>query len=113
MEPADSLTAEQEFQRQWARTVLQLVMKQLEEEYREQDKLAQFQQLKPFIAREDGQNYQSVADQLEMTASAARMATSRLRDRFRFLLRQEIAQTVAREQDVDEEIHELFLAFQV
>ena len=41
MEPADSLTAEQEFQRQWARTVLQLVMKQLEEEYREQDKLAQ------------------------------------------------------------------------
>ena len=48
-----------------------------------------------------------------MTASAARMATSRLRDRFRFLLRQEIAQTVAREQDVDEEIHELFLAFQV
>lgn len=113
MEPADSLTAEQEFQRQWARTVLQLVMKQLEEEYREQDKLAQFQQLKPFIAREKGQNYQSVADQLEMTASAARMATSRLRDRFRFLLRQEIAQTVASEQDVDEEIHELFLAFQV
>ena len=113
MEPADSLTAEQEFQRQWARTVLQLVMKQLEEDYREQDKLAQFQQLKPFIARQEGQNYQAVADQLEMTASAARMATSRLRDRFRFLLRQEIAQTVAREQDVDEEIHELFLAFQV
>jgi RNA polymerase sigma-70 factor (ECF subfamily) len=113
MEPADSLTADQEFQRQWARTVLQLVMKQLEEDYRKQDKLAQFQQLKPFIARQEGQNYQAVADQLEMTASAARMATSRLRDRFRFLLRQEIAQTVASEQDVDEEIHGLFLAFQV
>ena len=112
MEPADSLTAEQEFQRQWARTVLQLVMKQLEEDYREQDKLAQFQQLKPFIARQEGQNYQTVADQLEMTASAARMAASRMRDRFRFLLRQEIAQTVASEQDVDEEIHDLFRAFQ-
>lgn len=113
MEPADSLTADQEFQRQWARTVLKLVMKQLEEDYRKQDKLAQFQQLKPFIAREEGQNYQAVADQLEMTASAARMATSRLRDRFRFLLRQEIAQTVASQQDVDEEIHGLFLAFQI
>ena len=112
MEPTDSLTAEQEFQRQWARTVLQLVMKQLEEDYREQDKLAQFQQLKPFIARQEGQNYQTVADQLEMTASAARMAASRMRDRFRFLLRQEIAQTVASEQDVDEEIHDLFRAFQ-
>ncbi len=113
MEPADSLTAEQEFQRQWARTVLQLVMKQLEEEYLELGKLTQFQRLKPFIAREEGQNYQEVADQLEMTTSAARMAASRMRDRFRFLLRQEITQTVASEQDVDEEIHDLFRAFQV
>ena len=113
MEPADSLTAEQEFQRQWARTVLKLVMDQLEEDYRQQDKLVQFQQLKPFIAREEGQNYQGVADQLQMTSAAARMAASRMRDRFRFLLRQEIAQTVTGEQEVDEEIHELFRAFQV
>lgn len=110
--PADSQTSDQEFQRQWARTVLQLVMKQLEEDYRKQDKLAQFQQLKPFIAREEGQNYQAVADQLEMTSSAARMAASRMRDRFRLLLRQEIAQTVASEQDVDEEIQDLLRAFQ-
>ena len=113
IEAADSLTAEQEFQRQWARTVLKLVMEQLEQDYKKQDRLAQFQQLKPFIAREDGQNYHEVAKQLQMTPSAARMASSRLRERFRFLLRQEIAQTVAGRQDVDEEIRDLFLAFQV
>ena len=48
-----------------------------------------------------------------MTASASWIAASLMRDRFRFLLRQEIAQTVASEQDVDEEIHDLFRAFQV
>lgn len=112
IEPADDLTADQEFQRQWVRTVLQLVMKQLEEDYRSQGNLTQFQQLKPFIAREEGQSYQMVAEQLQMTPSAARMATSRLRDRFRQLLRHEIAQTVATQQDVDQEIRDLFLAFQ-
>ena len=71
IEAADSLTAEQEFQRQWARTVLKLVMEQLEQDYKKQDRLAQFQQLKPFIAREDGQNYHEVAKQLQMTPSAA------------------------------------------
>ena len=112
MEPADTLTADQEFQRQWARTVLQLVMEQLENDYQKQGKLKQFQQLKPFIARAEGQNYQAVADQLQMTPSAARMAASRLRDHFRQLLRQEITQTVSSQQHVDEEIRDLFLAFQ-
>ena len=90
-------------------------MAQLEDDYRQQDKLVQFQQLKPFIAhgaREEGHNYQSVAEQLQMTAAAARMAASRMRDRFRLLLRQEIAQTVTGEQEVDEEIRQLFRAFQ-
>jgi RNA polymerase sigma factor (sigma-70 family) len=112
LEPADTFTAEQEFQRQWARTILEIVMQKLQEDYGQQDKLQQFQQLKPFIAREEGQKYQAVAEKLGINAPAARMAASRLRDRFRVLLRQEIAQTVSREEEVDEEIQDLFQAFQ-
>jgi len=48
---------------------------------------------------------------LGMTESAARMATSRLRRRYRQLLREEIAQTVSSPEDIDDEINSLFTTF--
>jgi RNA polymerase sigma-70 factor (ECF subfamily) len=52
-----------------------------------------------------------VAEHLSMTAAAAKMATSRLRRRYRELLRDEIAQTVCDPDEIDQEIRDLFVAF--
>jgi len=45
-----------------------------------------------------------------MSAGAVRTALHRLRQRFGRLLRDEVAQTVASEEEVDEEIRHLFSA---
>lgn len=107
-----SLTAEQIFQRQWALTLLNLVMDQLQAEQASQSKAEQFEQLKSFLVGEKRTGgYATVIEQLGMTEAAARMAVSRLRARYRELLRQEILRTVASSQDVEDEIHQLFKAF--
>ena len=111
IEAVDSQTVEAEFKRNWGRTLLGLAMNQLEGEYREQEKSELFEKLKPFISREQGQNYQEVADSLKMKLPAVRMAASRLRERFRLLLRQEIAHTVNTSDEIEEEIRDLFIAF--
>ena len=46
-----------------------------------------------------------------MTAGAAKVAAHRLRQRYRALLRSEIAQTVADPKQVDDEIRNLFATF--
>ena len=45
-----------------------------------------------------------------MSETAARMAASRLRKRYRDLLRQEIAHTVSRPDEIDEEVQHMFKA---
>jgi RNA polymerase sigma-70 factor (ECF subfamily) len=45
-----------------------------------------------------------------MTAGAVKVAVHRLRQRYRELLREEIAQTVDRPEQIDDEIRDLFAA---
>ena len=106
-----SLTAEQVFEREWALTLLNLTMDQLRNEQAALDKLNQFEILKFFLAGDCPEvSYSSVCRQLNMQESAARMAVSRLRTRYRELLREEILRTVASNQDVDDEIRQMFRA---
>jgi RNA polymerase sigma-70 factor (ECF subfamily) len=48
---------------------------------------------------------------LGISEQAARQAASRLRKRYRELLREEVSQTVAEPGDIDDEIRSLFAAF--
>ena len=109
LHPSENLTADQLFDRQWAITLLNEVSERLGREQERAGKGRQFLLLKGFMVREsDGTSYAEVARELGVTPSAARMTASRLRRRYRELLRQEIAQTVATEADIDDEIHQLF-----
>jgi RNA polymerase sigma-70 factor (ECF subfamily) len=54
--------------------------------------------------------YAQAAAALEMTEGAARVAVHRLRQRYRALLREEIAQTLSAPAQVDEEMQALFSA---
>ncbi len=109
LEPATALTPEQEYDRQWAMTLLHHTLERLEAEYDQTDKKSLFQGLKGFIIGDHpGATYRDVAAELEISEGAAKMAAHRMRLRYRELLRQEILQTVSGPEDIDAEIQELF-----
>ena len=109
-EPAHEWTAERHYDWKWAITMLSRVMGQLQREMERQGKGRQFQCLKEFIAGPGDAGYAPAAAELQISEPAARMAASRLRSRYRELLRGEIAQTVSSSDEVDLEIEQLFLA---
>jgi RNA polymerase sigma-70 factor (ECF subfamily) len=105
LEPADSLTADRIFERRWALTLLEQVLTRLESEYRSAGNAELFDCLKEFLSDEPGRRSQAeVAAELEMTENAVKQAFHRLRQRYRELLREEIAQTVAVPGDVEDEL---------
>ena len=109
---SDETDAELLFERQWANTVLTRVMQRLEREQERAGHARQFAILKSFIAgRSEGTSIAKAASELAMKEAAARMAVSRLRDRYREILRAEIAETVTSPEDVDAEISHLFAVF--
>ncbi len=111
-EPADELTPERAFDRQWVLSLLDRVLGQLREDFASNGKLDQFEQLKVFITPQTSAVSQAdVARELGMTEGGVAVATHRLRRRYRELLRAEIAQTVAGPGEVDDEIRSLFAAF--
>jgi len=110
-ELADQLTAERVYERQWAITLLSRVMRRLQREMERKGAGRQFQRLKDLIVGSADFSYATVASDLELSESAARMMVSRMRRRFRELLRNEIAQTVSSQEDIDDEVRHLFAIF--
>jgi DNA-directed RNA polymerase specialized sigma24 family protein len=109
-----SLTPEQLFEREWALTLLNQTMQRLQSEQNDPRKQEQFETLKAFlIGAGSSGGYAAVCANVGLSEPAARMAVSRLRTRYRELLREEILKTVASSQDVDDEIHCLFRAISV
>jgi RNA polymerase sigma-70 factor (ECF subfamily) len=109
-EPADTLTPEKVFERKWALTVLETVVQRLRRDYEAEGKGALFAALRFTISGEKEQSYKEIAEQLKMNEQAMRVAVHRLRQRYRQLLRGEIARTVATEAEVDDEIRHLLEA---
>lgn len=111
LEPGHDLTPERLYERKWALTLLDRVLHRLRDEYQAHKKAALFEALRPFIGggREEGA-YFMVAVELGLTTGAAKVAAHRLRNRYRELLRDELAQTVADLAEIDAEIAWLFRA---
>lgn len=109
LEPAHNLTPERCFERQWALLLLELVVKRLQEEQTAAGKGRQFELLKEALAGgAERLAYDAIAAELQISAEAARQAASRLRKRYREILREEVSHTVERPEDVDDEIRSLF-----
>jgi RNA polymerase sigma factor (sigma-70 family) len=109
LEPAQQLGPEKLFERSWALTVLERTMVRLQDEFENTKKRKVFDHLKVYLTvKRDSIPYRQVADKLKMTEGAVKVAVHRLRHRYRELLRDEIAQTVAAEEQIDEEIRDLF-----
>jgi RNA polymerase sigma-70 factor (ECF subfamily) len=113
VELSDTLTADRVFERRWALTLLEQVLASLENEYKRAGNSELFECLKEFLSDEPGQRSQAdVATELGMTENAVKQAFHRLRRRYRELLRDEIAQTVAVPGDVEDEMRHFISVLQ-
>ena len=111
LEPRDDLSPEKLFERSWALTVLERTMARLQAEAVNTSKQEQFERLKSYLtADKSSVPYRDAAEELNITEGAVRVAVHRLRKRYRELLRDEIAQTVTSDEQIDEEIRDLFTA---
>jgi RNA polymerase sigma factor (sigma-70 family) len=111
VQPAQTSSPERVFERSWALTLLDRAVARLQDEFERRDRGELFKHLKGYMAVDrDTVPYQAVALELGMTESAIKVAVHRLRRRYRDLLRDEIAQTVSDETQIDEEIGNLFAA---
>ncbi|MHC4476578.1 MAG: RNA polymerase sigma factor [Planctomycetota bacterium] len=111
LEPGHELTAEKTFEKAWALTVLNRTMTRLKAELAGAEKQKFFEHLKAYLTAESGSvPYRYAAAELGMTEGAVKVAVHRLRSRYRRLLREEIAQTVATEEMIEQEIRDLFNA---
>jgi RNA polymerase sigma-70 factor (ECF subfamily) len=111
-EPADELTPERIFEKRWAIALMQRVLARLRDEYATADDGRLFEQLKGSVWGEAlPKPYAEIATELGLTEGAVKSSAHRLRQRCREVLREEITQTVARPEDVDDELRHLVELF--
>jgi RNA polymerase sigma-70 factor (ECF subfamily) len=113
VELVEHLTPERFFERQWALTVIDQALLRLAQRYEQRGKLDHFKALKVFLSGEKRPvPYAQVAAGLDVSELAVKVAVHRLRKRFRDALREEIAETVTSEEEVEEELRALYAALE-
>lgn len=108
-EPADPLTPEMLYERQWALTLIASTVAELERDAERRGRRNEFEALRPLLSGDDI-SYQTVAAQLDMTVGAVKVAVHRLRRRFARVLREQIADTVRSAEAIDDELRCLLAA---
>jgi RNA polymerase sigma factor (sigma-70 family) len=108
LEPADDRSPDRLYDREWALTLLGKVLDDLEADSREEGNLL-FEKLKPCLTADSSRiPYAPLAAELDMSEGALRVAVHRLRKRYRGLLTDEIARTLASPEAVEDEMQALF-----
>jgi DNA-directed RNA polymerase specialized sigma24 family protein len=108
LEPADQLSPDKLFERQWALTLLHAVLDHLEQEFREAGKAELFDRLRGFlVAGTVQETYAEAGTDLGMTGEAVRKAVYRMRDRYQELFQEEIGHTLADPAEIEEEMRHL------
>jgi RNA polymerase sigma factor (sigma-70 family) len=105
LEPADELTPIEVFDRRWAQRILQTALDRLRQEYNTRGETALFGVLQDYQPRAPGgRSYAQLGEDLGMSEAAVKWAVHQMRQRHGELLREEIAQTVTRPEEIDEEL---------
>ncbi len=96
------------YDRAWASAVLKAALRQLEQELLKAGKSALFTALAPVMHQDaEALSYRAIADKLDMSEGAVKVAAKRLRDRLGHLIRQEVRRTVADPQNCQAELRYL------
>ena len=104
-ELADLRTPDEVFDREWALTLLDNVLKELRADYASQGKDRVFEVLSPALSTADGQTESTeMGEKIGLSPGAVRVAVHRMRLRYRNLLFRHVAATVETEDQVEPEI---------
>jgi RNA polymerase sigma-70 factor (ECF subfamily) len=103
-EPREFDTPEKLFEMRWALTVLERVFERVKLEYDRLGKAEVYQALKGLLAGDGDISFRQVGEQLGVSEGAARVTLFRMRKQYRRFLEEEIAETVAADESVEEEI---------
>jgi RNA polymerase sigma-70 factor (ECF subfamily) len=96
------------FDVRWAATVVELVLRKLGEECESRGKRRVFDVLSACLAADRKEvSYSTYAKSLGVSESAIKRLVHQLRGRYRILLREQVAQTVERLEDIDDELRYL------
>ena len=109
-EASETLPPDEIYERRWALSVLDQVLARLADEHRAAGPVAAalFDRLQKTLTNEpDRGTPADTAHEFGMTESAVRQASYRLRQRYRQVLREEIAHTVMAAGDIDDELRHL------
>ncbi len=110
-QPSDELTPEKIYDKCWALALLDHVLCRLQDEFVEARKEKTFASLKVFLTGETGTlSYNEVAKELNMADGAVKVAVHRMRRRYREILKEEVAGTVAGPEETEDEIRYLLAA---
>src|SRR5438445_2512035 len=103
---AADLPADTVYDLRWAMTIMESALAHLREEW--EPKSNQFKHLKKFLTEDPAQGeYASLAQQLGSTVPTVAVTVHRLRNRYRELVRAEVAQTVRSPLELEEEMRHL------
>jgi RNA polymerase sigma-70 factor (ECF subfamily) len=101
----EKTTPESLFLRRWALSLLEGVMAKLRSEFVAEGKVDEFDRLSGFLNKHsESVRYEAMAKEMGISSGALRMSVHRIRQRYRRLLRAEIAETVSQPEEVDEEL---------
>lgn len=107
---AGGRTPEQEFDRRWALVRMDRALVRLRDEAAEGGQRESFEALQGFLSGGSDSSLAEAGARLNLGASAVKMRLHRWRARYRELVRDEIARTVPRVADLDEEMRHLLAA---
>lgn len=112
VEPMDRLSPEEIYNRRWAQTLLATTLKRLRDEFSTRGRVDLFDSLEPHLWKDNSRTpYSEIAANLCMSESAVKMTLHRLKQNYRDLLREEIAQTVESEKELEDELRLLCQVF--
>jgi RNA polymerase sigma-70 factor (ECF subfamily) len=107
-EPAATMTPALAFEKRWARTLLAQVMRRLREDYLGTSRGPLFENLQSHLWGDASAiPYDELARQLGTSKVHLRVSAHRMRQRYREILREEIAQTLSSADDIEDEIRYL------
>jgi RNA polymerase sigma-70 factor (ECF subfamily) len=108
IEPVEESDPAKAFEQRWAATLLDNVLTRLRTEFAQGDRGGLFEALQAHLwGDSDSVPYGNLAQQYELSIGNIKVIAYRLRQRYRDILREEIAHTVAQPGEVDEEIRYL------
>ncbi len=110
----DAIPPERLYDVRWATTVVEQALWRLREECEEKGRLRLFEGLRAYLVAEHGDvSYADLGAALGVADTVVKKQLHNLRERYRWLLRKEVAHTVADPADVDDEIRHLCAALVV